>query len=341
MINPEILFLKQEDVIQAGLFDTGLVMRSAEETLVKWAKGEILNVTKVGIHLDHDFSKFWTAMPVYIGGDHPIAGFKWAAESHENKKHPEWNLPIGIDIGLLSDATTALPVCIFDADLITAYRTAASGTLGAKYLAKKDARTATLCGAGIVGRFFIKCILHTLPQIKRLEVFDLNQEKCRALVSEFKDIDTDVEIVAVPDIEASVRQADIFFGATTTKTPYLKPEWCKSDATIIHMGPCEAPPDFWKYCDTMIVDNWEQVRNASPLINPYYLDGTFKDGQFTELRHVITGEKTGRVKESDRMLYVSLGIGAMDIYIGQQIYENAKKAGIGQKIYLWDNPAWV
>ena len=57
-----------------------MIMESAEETLLKWASGEI-EYDKVGIHLD-ELQSFFIAMPAYVGGDNKIAGFKWAAESH-------------------------------------------------------------------------------------------------------------------------------------------------------------------------------------------------------------------------------------------------------------------
>ena len=35
-----------------------------------------------------------------------------------------------------------------------------------------------------------------------------------------------------------------------------------------------------------------------------------------------------------------MGIGALDIMIGYQLYQNAAKMGIGTKVKLWDKPLW-
>ena len=35
-----------------------------------------------------------------------------------------------------------------------------------------------------------------------------------------------------------------------------------------------------------------------------------------------------------------MGLGALDIMIAYQMYENATKMGIGTKVNLWDKPLW-
>ena len=35
-----------------------------------------------------------------------------------------------------------------------------------------------------------------------------------------------------------------------------------------------------------------------------------------------------------------MGIVALDIMIGYQLYQNAAKMGIGTKVKLWDKPLW-
>lgn len=36
----------------------------------------------------------------------------------------------------------------------------------------------------------------------------------------------------------------------------------------------------------------------------------------------------------------SMGLGALDIMIGYQMYLNAMEQGIGTKLALWDKPLW-
>ena len=78
-MKPEILFLKQEDVIKAGALDMKMTLDMAEKALKMWATGELINPTKVGLHLPQHES-FFISMPTYVGGEDKIAGFKWAIE---------------------------------------------------------------------------------------------------------------------------------------------------------------------------------------------------------------------------------------------------------------------
>ena len=49
---------------------------------------------------------------------------------------------------VLHDATTGEPLAIFDGNVITSRRTAAASALGVDYLARPDARSLLVCGAG-------------------------------------------------------------------------------------------------------------------------------------------------------------------------------------------------
>ena len=163
-INPEILFLKQEDVIKAGLLDMKQILAVTEKTYAMLGQSLIKNPPKTNTSIPdkENWQSFFNAMPCYIGGDINIGGIKWAAESKKNATIP--GIPYGIDISILSDPETVLPFCILDGTLITAMRTSAVGGLMAKYAAPSDADTACLVGAGVIGRTMISAVHEALPQ---------------------------------------------------------------------------------------------------------------------------------------------------------------------------------
>ena len=59
-----------------------------------------------------------------------------------------------------------------------------------------------------------------------------------------------------------------------------------------------------------------------------------------ELGDLVLGKKTGRTSDDQFVFATSMGIGALDIMIGYQLYQNAAKMGIGTKVKLWDKPLW-
>ena len=183
-INPEILFLQQEDQIKAGLLDMKMILKITEDTYKMLGQGQIQNPPKVhlGIPEGTEWESFFNTMPSYIGGDLNIAGIKWAAESKKNATTP--GIPYGIDISILSDPVTVLPFCIQDGTIITAMRTSAVAGLQAKYCAPSDTDTATLIGAGVIGRTMIMAICEAIPTVKTIYLCDLDLEKAEQVAKE-------------------------------------------------------------------------------------------------------------------------------------------------------------
>ena len=97
-INPEILFLQQEDQIKAGLLDMKMILEITEETYKLLGEGKIQNPPKthLGIPDPENWNSFFNTMPCHIAGSYNIAGVKWAAESKKNAGIP--GIPYGIDI---------------------------------------------------------------------------------------------------------------------------------------------------------------------------------------------------------------------------------------------------
>ena len=92
----------------------------------------------------------------------------------------------------------------------------------------------------------------------------------------------------------------------------------------------------------MIVDNWQQLTHSKlSVIRRLFEEGRLKKEDATELRYVVNGDRKGRKSEAERVVYCSLGLGAMDIAIADRLYRNAEKAGIGQSLKFWDKPLWI
>ena len=83
---PEILFLKQEDVVAAGLLDMKMILEVTEKTFKMIGEGQVINPPKTMLGMPdlENWTSFCMSMPSYIGGDVDIAGFKWASEAVYN-----------------------------------------------------------------------------------------------------------------------------------------------------------------------------------------------------------------------------------------------------------------
>ena len=139
------------------------------------------------------------------------------------------NLPTVQASYLLIRNETGETVAIMDGTELTRRRTAAASALAAGYLARPDASTLVLVGAGALGAHFVRA--HAAVRlIKRVFIYNRSPEKAATLAAELK---TDgLNASAVTDLEAAVRQADIVSCVTTSTTAIVRGQWLKPGAHV-------------------------------------------------------------------------------------------------------------
>ena len=337
-IDPTILFLKQEDLIKAGLLDMKQTLVTVEDTYKMMGKGLIKNPPKthLGIPKDPDWDSFFNAMPVWIGGDINIGGIKWAAESKKNATTP--GIPYGIDITILSDPETVLPFAIVDGTIITAMRTSGVGGLQAKYIAPKDTKTVTLIGAGVIGITMIMAVTAAIPTVEKIYLCDLDLEKAKAVAAEWGP-KCNVEIEVSADSKACSLKSELTIAETTARKPFIDKSWAKPHSAIVCMSH-EATTDLVEAADAILVDYIKQMMVfPSSSITQLVMEGKLAESDLVEMGAVALGTPI-RTSE-DQFIYAnSTGLGALDIMVAYNLFLNAEKMGIGTKVKLWDKPIW-
>ena len=148
------------------------------------------------------------------------------------------NLPTVQASYLLIKNDTGETVAIMDGTELTRRRTAAASALAADYLARPDASTLVLVGAGALGSHFVRAHAAVRP-IKKVFIYNRSPEKAAALAAELKT--EGFEATAVTDLEAAVRQADIVSCVTTSTKPIVKGEWLNPAPMWISPGPSSPP----------------------------------------------------------------------------------------------------
>lgn len=342
MSKPEILFMQQEDVIKAGAMDMKRAIEDMEEVFRLHGEGKLLNPNKTLLEIRRPgadtYQSVFISMPVYIGGTVKTAGVKWAAESKKNVETGE--LPMGIDLLILSDPLSVTPAAIMDGTLITAIRTSAVTGVAVKYLAKPGASVAGLIGAGVIGQTAVLMLKEVLPTLQTVRIFDLDKKKAAALAAEAAG--------AFPAASAAgcaaeaVQGADIVITMTNSRTPFLPLEWLKPGCLCAQIGIREVTDEVILGADRVVVDDWEPTKHyPGTAFHELYEKGLIKDSEVTNFRDIVTGKLPGRKDGKEIILFDSFGMGCEDIIVAARLYENAKAAGIGRKLVLWDEPKWT
>jgi ornithine cyclodeaminase len=107
------------------------------------------------------------AMPAYLGGDFGTCGVKWYGSNIANR---EKDLPRSILMFILNDIETSAPLAVMSANLLSAYRTGAIPGVGARYLARKDAKVIGLLGPGVMGKTSVSAFMAACPKIDTLKI---------------------------------------------------------------------------------------------------------------------------------------------------------------------------
>lgn len=337
--NPEILFLKQEDVVKAGLLDMKQILAITETTYAMLGRGEIKNPPKthMGLPNKENWQSFFNSMPCYIGGDINIGGVKWAAESKKNATIP--GIPYGIDISILSDPETVLPFCILDGTLITAMRTSAVGGVLAKYAAPSNADTATLVGAGVIGRTMVDAVHCALPNIKTMYLCDIDLTKAEGIAAEYGD-SLGVKIIPTTESKAAALKSQLIVGETTSRKPIIDKSWLTPGCGLVTMHSGEVEEEVFLAADGIVADYWTQLREHVNPLSKLTQEGKLDESGILDLSQLVLGEKKLRTSDGQFVVGASMGLGALDIMIAYHMYLNATGMGIGTKLNLWDKPLW-
>lgn len=304
-INPEILFLKQEDVIKAGLLDMKQILAVTEKTYAMLSQGLIKNPPKTNTSIPdkENWQSFFNAMPCYIGGDINIGGIKWAAESKKNATIP--GIPYGIDISILSDPETVLPFCILDGTLITAMRTSAVGGLMASMPPLR-------CGHRVPcrrGRYRPHDDLRrarALPQIKTMYLCDIDVAKAEGIAKEYGD-SLGVEIIPTSDSKAAALKSQLIVGETTAPKPFMDTSWLTSGCGIVSMHSSEVMEDVFLKADGIVADYWTQLKQHTNPLSKLTKEGKLDESQIMDLSELVLGTKKLRTSDDQFVAAASMG----------------------------------
>ncbi|MBI4185993.1 MAG: ornithine cyclodeaminase family protein [Chloroflexi bacterium] len=291
------------------------VMEAVEQAFRYWALGKATMPAKAYLVLEHgDFR----AMPAALPG---CVGMKWV---NVHPGNPALGLPTIMALLIYSDPATGYPLAVMDATEITAYRTGATAAIASKYLARQDARTLGIIGAGRQAHTQLAAHALVFP-LRQINVFDLSPATTEKFIRSFPDYPvrgTSLEEAAASDIVCTV---------TPARAPFLKKKWLAPGAHINAIGADaegkeELEPDILKEA-VIVVDDLGQA-SAAGEVNVPLRKGIISLGNiYGTLGDIITGRKKGRQDSRTVTVFDSTGVAIEDVAVARFIYEKAKQAG--------------
>jgi ornithine cyclodeaminase/alanine dehydrogenase-like protein (mu-crystallin family) len=131
-------------------------------------------------------------------------------------------------VNLFSDEDGALEA-ILDFHLVTKWKTAGDSLLAATRLARKDSRNILIVGAGTVGRSLLQAYSAAFPDAK-FSIWNRSAKGAQDFVAAHP------QVTVAPDLQTSVRTADIVTCATMSSTPVIHGDWLQPGQHIDLIG---------------------------------------------------------------------------------------------------------
>lgn len=234
--------------------------------------------------------------------------------------NPERGLPLTQAMLLLMDAETGSPLALMDARVLTGLRTGAACGLATDLLARPDAQSLAVIGAGAMARQGIEAI-RQVREIKEIRIFG------RSRTQELAE-----EVGGSPCASAheATADVDIILCATSSKTPVLELADIKPGAHINGVGSftpemAELAPDLVREA-RVIVDHRDSAWTEAGDLLQADIETSHAD---TELGEVAGGLKPGRTSEEEITFFKSVGNAVQDLATARLVYQRAEEMGLG------------
>lgn len=244
------------------------------------------------------------------------------------------DLPVTNGAMLLNDNNTGMPLALINASKLTAIRTGAVGAMGLKYITPGDESTVGLIGCGVQGahQLIFACAIRP---IKTAYYFDLSTAKFSDMIELMRQHHPQVTLISCKTSEEVVERTNIVITATTSSTPVFANDGNlikgKHFISIGSYKPTmqELPDAVYKLAGELCIDSDFARVETGDIINPIKT-GIIKEDDVYTIGKLVMGKK--ELDTTKTTVFKSAGMALFDLYVAQQVYENAINTRIGTKV---------
>ncbi len=230
----------------------------------------------------------------------------------------------------LHDVTTGELLAVMDSTHLTAVRTGLCSALATDILARPDARSVAVIGAGMQGDHQLRS-LHLLRPIGDVRVYDTVPDRALAFAGRMSQA-LGLKIEASDSVAAAVKTADMVLAATWARTPFILPGMLQPGTHVSTIGPdepgkCEVSAEVIR--EAVFVCDDRDLAVGMGAIGGAKLGA---DAISAELGEVIGGAHPGRTNAKQITVYGGVGLAFQDAVAAWQIYRAARSRSIGRDI---------
>ncbi len=264
-------------------------------------------------------------MPAWVPGEY--TGAKLVTIHPGNRKK---GLATIHGLYALFDGKDGHPLAVLDGRVLTLKRTAATSALAAKYLAREDAATHLMIGAGALAPYLVRAMRCVRP-IERMLIWNRSDAARNDLVAALSAEGLPAEDAG--DLAEAIRRSDIISTATQSREPLVRgallapgthldlvgayaPDMCEADGVALAGA-------------RIVVDTWEGARcEAGDLIQAIEKGHLAWEDVAGDLADLVLGRCPGRTSASEITAFKSVGASIEDLAAAVLAWERTEsKAG--------------
>lgn len=230
--------------------------------------------------------------------------------------NPSRALPAVQGIYVLFDGDDGSPRAAVDGTALTFWKTAADSALGATYLARDDAGSLLMVGAGALAPHLVAAHVAARPSIHSVSIWNRSAGKARTLAEELEL--GGVTVQATDDLEAAARTADIISCATMARQPLIKGAWLKPGTHLDLVGAFtpemrEADDDCFRVGTCFVDSRDTTIGEVGEIMTPI-ANGVIEASDITaDLHDLCRGDHPGRTDDNQITLFKNGGGGHLDL----------------------------
>ena len=304
------------------------VIDAVEDAFAAYARGDVQMPPKSYIDLPQ-YNGDFRSMPAYIATDEwEAAGIKWVNVHTDNPDHHD--LPTVMATMIYSDPETAFPLALLDGTGLTRLRTGAASAVATRHLAREDATSLGLVGAGVQAYTQLDAIA-TVRDISTVVVTDVDEEAIAAFKQRYED---DYEVREGSIAEATA--CDVVSTTTPVREPIVESVGEETHVNAIGAdaeGKQELADDILTSAK-LVIDDYEQCTHSGEINVPWSAGLLDDEDIHAELGDVVTGSTSGRTDDDGVTVFDSTGLAIQDVAAAHVVYEYATEHDVGTEFPL-------
>ena len=261
----------------------------------------------------------WTDFQRAGTSDGGFVGVKIVTVSPDNNAVGK---PAVMGLYLLLDGRTGEPLALIDGQRLTQWRTACASALAASYLAREDAASLLVIGAGALSPFLARAHAAVRP-IRRIRIWNRTPANAGNVVAGLADLGLDVAVAA--DLDAAVAEADIVSSCTISTDPLVKGALLEPGTHVDLVGGFtptmrEADDEAIRRARVHVDTLAGATKEAGDIVQPLASGVLARDAIAGDLFGLARGEIAGRGSAQEITLFKSVGAALEDLAAGIAVY---------------------